>query len=70
MNVVYQTTPGSLVALLDEVVPVPQKCGLAQTQYPAGAFRERLFPGKPAILNDRHAAARYRGALSGFHNDD
>lgn len=61
VNVVYQTTPGSFVEFINEVVPVLRHRGLAQTDYAPGTFRERLFPGRPATLNDRHPAARYRG---------
>jgi long-chain alkane monooxygenase len=63
VNVVYQTTPGSFAEFIDEVIPVLQKRGLAQTDYAPGTLRQRLFPGRPATLNDRHPAARYRGAF-------
>lgn len=63
VNVVYQTTPGSFVEFIDEVVPLLRKRGLAQAEYAPGTLRERLFPGRPPILNDRHPAARYRGAF-------
>jgi FMN-dependent oxidoreductase (nitrilotriacetate monooxygenase family) len=63
INVVYQTTPGSFVELIDEVIPLLRKRGLAQAEYAPGTLRERLFPGRPSTLNDRHPAARYRGAF-------
>lgn len=63
MNVVYQTTPGSFAEFIGEVIPVLQKRGLGQTDYAPGTLRQRLFPGRPATLNDRHAAPRYRGAF-------
>jgi long-chain alkane monooxygenase len=65
VNVVYQTTPGSFAEFIGEVMPVLQKRGLAQTDYAPGTLRQRLFPGRPATLNDRHPAARYRGAFGG-----
>lgn len=63
VNVVYQTTPGSFVDFVEEVVPVLRKRSLAQAEYAPGTFRERLFPGRSPSLNDRHPAVRYRGAF-------
>ena len=63
INLVYHTTPGSFAEFIDEVIPVLRKRGLAQAEYAPGTYRERLFPGRAALLNDRHPAARYRGAF-------
>ncbi|CAO4184606.1 LLM class flavin-dependent oxidoreductase [Methylorubrum populi] len=63
VNVIYQTTPGSFVDFIEHVVPVLQARGLAQTEYGPGTYRERLFAGRGPRLNDRHPAARYRGAF-------
>lgn len=64
INVIYQTTPQSFVDFVDEVIPVLQKRGLAQREYGPGTLRERLFEGRGPRLNDRHPAARYRGAYT------
>ena len=40
-----------------------QKRGLAQTEYAPGTLREQLFPGRGPRINERHDAARYRGAF-------
>lgn len=58
VNVAYQTTPGSFVEFIDQVMPVLAQRGLAQTDYGAGTLRERLFPGREARINPRHPARR------------
>ena len=63
VNVAYQTMPGSFVEFIEHVIPVLQARGLAQRDYAPGTLREKLFAGRPAILNDRHPAARWRGAF-------
>ncbi|MDQ0475301.1 NtaA/DmoA family FMN-dependent monooxygenase [Labrys wisconsinensis] len=65
VNLIYHTTPGSFADFIEAVMPVLRKRGLAQADYAEGSFRERLFPGRPARLIDRHPAARYRGAFRG-----
>ncbi|MDQ0391346.1 NtaA/DmoA family FMN-dependent monooxygenase [Labrys monachus] len=65
VNLIYHTTPGSFADFIENVTPVLQKRGLAQTDYAEGSLRERLFPGRPGRLVDRHPAARYRGAFAG-----
>jgi alkanesulfonate monooxygenase SsuD/methylene tetrahydromethanopterin reductase-like flavin-dependent oxidoreductase (luciferase family) len=64
VNVMYQTTPGSFRTFIEQVIPVLQKRGLAQREYAPGTLRERLFAGRSARLNERHPAARYRGAFT------
>ncbi|SNB72962.1 FMN-dependent oxidoreductase, nitrilotriacetate monooxygenase family [Arboricoccus pini] len=64
VNMIYHTTPGSFADFIDNVTPVLQRRGLAQTDYADGTYRERLFPGRAARLPARHPAARYRGAFS------
>jgi hypothetical protein len=63
VNLIYHTTPGSFADFIENVTPVLQQRGLAQTDYAEGSYRERLFPNRPARLVDRHPAARYRGAF-------
>ncbi|GGC45842.1 LLM class flavin-dependent oxidoreductase [Chelatococcus reniformis] len=63
INVIYQTTPGSFAEFIENVLPVLQQRGLAQRAYGPGTYRERLFAGSGARLNERHPAARYRGAF-------
>lgn len=62
INVVNAVIPGSFEEFADKVLPVLRERGLAQTEYAPGTLREKLF-GTPT-LNDRHPAARYRGAFA------
>ena len=64
VNVMYQTTPGSFQTFIEHVMPVLRQRGLAQREYSPGTLRQRLFPGRPARLVERHPAARYRGAFA------
>ncbi|MCP8894569.1 LLM class flavin-dependent oxidoreductase [Shinella daejeonensis] len=65
INVMYQLMPNSFQDFVEHVTPVLQKRGLVQTEYASGTLREKLFPGRGPVLNDRHPAARYRGAFRG-----
>jgi FMN-dependent oxidoreductase (nitrilotriacetate monooxygenase family) len=62
INVINWVIPGSFAEFADEVLPVLRERGLAQAEYAEGPLRQKLF-GAPR-LNDRHPAARYRGAFS------
>lgn len=62
INVINWVIPGSFEEFADKVLPVLRARGLAQTEYAPGTLREKLF-GYPK-LNDRHPAARYRGAFA------
>jgi alkanesulfonate monooxygenase SsuD/methylene tetrahydromethanopterin reductase-like flavin-dependent oxidoreductase (luciferase family) len=64
VNVMYQTTPGSFQTFIEHVMPVLRRRGLAQREYSLGTLRQRLFPGRPARLIERHPAAQYRGAFA------
>lgn len=64
VNVAYQRTPGSFIELSEYVMPELRRRKLAQEEYRAGTLREKLFPGRPARLNDRHPAARFRNAYA------
>jgi len=70
VNLIYHTTPGSFADFIENVTPVLQKRGLAQTDYADGSYRERLFPGRSARLVERHPATRYRGAFGGDREQD
>ena len=71
VNVIYHTLPGSFVDFVENVTPVLQKRGLAQTDYAEGTYREQLFPGRSARLVGapsssalpRRFRRRYRRAL-------
>ncbi|MET1044612.1 MAG: LLM class flavin-dependent oxidoreductase [Microbacteriaceae bacterium] len=63
INVINWVIPGSFGEFADTVLPVLRERGLAQTDYAAGPLRQKLFG--EARLNDRHPAARYRGAFGG-----
>jgi FMN-dependent oxidoreductase (nitrilotriacetate monooxygenase family) len=65
VNLIYQTAPATFVDFVDHVTPLLQARGLAQRDYAPGTLRERLFPDSGPRLNDRHPAARFRGAFSG-----
>lgn len=62
VNVVNWVIPGSFEEFADKVLPVLRARGLAQTEYAPGPLRAKLF-GAPR-LNERHPAARYRGAFT------
>jgi FMN-dependent oxidoreductase (nitrilotriacetate monooxygenase family) len=62
INVINWVIPGSFAEFADKVLPVLRERGLAQSEYADGTLREKLF-GQPR-LNDRHPAARYRGAFT------
>lgn len=61
INVVNATIPGSYVEFVDHVIPVLQDRGLAQREYAPGSTRAKLFGTD--LINERHPAARYRGAF-------
>lgn len=54
--------PGSYEDFVDNVIPVLQQRGLAQSEYREGTLRQKLFGGGNR-LPDRHPAARYRDAF-------
>jgi long-chain alkane monooxygenase len=62
INVVNATIPGSYTEFVEHVIPVLQERGLAQREYAPGTTRAKLFGAD--LLDDRHPAARYRGAFS------
>jgi long-chain alkane monooxygenase len=62
INVINWVIPGSFEEFADRVLPVLRDRGLAQTEYAEGPLRQKLF-GAP-LLNERHPAARYRGAFA------
>lgn len=61
INVVNATRPGSYADFIDHVIPVLQERGLAQKEYRPGTARAKLFGSD--LLDDRHPAARHRGAF-------
>lgn len=62
INVMNWVLPGSFEEFADSVLPVLRRRGLAQDEYAPGPLRQKLF-GTP-LLNERHPAARYRGAFA------
>jgi long-chain alkane monooxygenase len=62
INVVNWRIPGSYVDFIEQVLPELRRRGLAQSEYRPGTLRGKLFGADR--LNDRHPAARYRGAFS------
>lgn len=61
VNVVNWVIPGSFEEFTDKVMPVLRERGLAQSEYAPGTLRNKLFGDDR--LNERHPAARYRGAF-------
>ena len=61
--------PGSFEEFADQVLPVLRERGLAQREYARGATAARRLFGAPR-LNDRHPAARYRGAFGAAAGSD
>lgn len=61
INVVNWRIPDSYTEFVDHVVPELRRRGLAQSDYTPGTLRRKLFGTD--VVNDRHPAARYRGAF-------
>ncbi|WP_167051102.1 LLM class flavin-dependent oxidoreductase [Salinibacterium sp. ZJ77] len=61
INVINWTLPGSYVEFVELLLPTLQERGLAKREYTEGTLRRKLFGADR--LNDRHPAARYRGAF-------
>ncbi|MET0969643.1 MAG: NtaA/DmoA family FMN-dependent monooxygenase, partial [Tardiphaga sp.] len=59
-NLVRLVAPESLEAFVDLVVPELQSRGLYKTAYDSGTLREKLFPGRGALLHATHPGAQYR----------
>jgi FMN-dependent oxidoreductase (nitrilotriacetate monooxygenase family) len=64
INMAAMVLPQTDIDFVDYVVPELQRRGLSQKEYRPGTLREKLFPGRPAYINDRHPASRLRGAFS------
>ncbi|WP_439495532.1 LLM class flavin-dependent oxidoreductase [Bosea sp. (in: a-proteobacteria)] len=62
INLINWTIPGSYWEFAEYLLPVLQERGLAKREYAKGTLRQKLF-GRDT-LNERHPAARYRGAFS------
>ncbi|KAE8765478.1 LLM class flavin-dependent oxidoreductase [Georgenia thermotolerans] len=63
VNVMNVVRPGDYEEFIEHVTPVLQRRGLQRTEYAEGTLRRKLFGTDR--LNDRHPAARYRGAFNG-----
>src|SRR5690606_22066150 len=61
INVINWVIPGSFEEFAEKVIPVLQARGLAQSEYTPGSLRRKPFGDDR--LNQRHPAARYRGAF-------
>lgn len=62
LNIVNWMIPSSYREFADHLLPVLQERGLAKRAYAPGSLRQKMFG--QSRLNDRHPAARYRGAFS------
>jgi alkanesulfonate monooxygenase SsuD/methylene tetrahydromethanopterin reductase-like flavin-dependent oxidoreductase (luciferase family) len=59
-NLVRLVAPESLEAFVDLVVPELQSRGLYKSGYDQGTLREKLFPGRSALLHGTHPGAQFR----------
>jgi FMN-dependent oxidoreductase (nitrilotriacetate monooxygenase family) len=59
-NLFRLVMPESLNAFVDLVVPELQSRGVYKTAYREGTLREKLFPGRGALLHSTHPAANFR----------
>ncbi|GJD49454.1 Dimethyl-sulfide monooxygenase [Methylobacterium crusticola] len=62
VNLINWTIPGSYREFNEHLLPVLQRRGLAKREYAPGSLRRKLF-GRDR-LDDRHPAARWRGAFT------
>ncbi len=62
VNVTNWVLPGSFIEFAEKLTPVLQERGLAQRDYAPGTLRHKLFGAD--TLNERHPAAKYRGAFA------
>lgn len=63
-NLFRLVMPESLDAFVDLVVPELQSRGVYKTQYREGTLREKLFPGRDALLHATHPGAAFRRQAS------
>jgi long-chain alkane monooxygenase len=62
VNVINWVIPGTFTEFADKVMPVLRRRGLAQEEYAEGTLRRKLFGHDR--LDERHPAARHRGAFT------
>ena len=62
INVMNWRLPDSYTEFNELLLPELQRRGLAKTEYAPGSLRAKIFGGDR--LNERHPAARYRGAFA------
>jgi FMN-dependent oxidoreductase (nitrilotriacetate monooxygenase family) len=62
INMAAQVLPGTDADFVDYIVPELQHRGLVQREYRPGTLREKVFPGRSRLLNERHPSSHYRGA--------
>jgi long-chain alkane monooxygenase len=67
-NLFRLVMPESLNAFVDLVVPELQSRGVYKTSYRDGTLREKLFPGRGALLHSTHPGAGYRRAATAIKN--
>lgn len=65
INMINWTIPGSYRQFNDHLLPTLQARGLAKSAYAEGSLRKKIFGAD--TLNNRHPAARYRGAFGKRH---
>lgn len=65
INLAYHVSPGSFEDFVEYVVPELQKRGRYRTAYEGSTLRENLYGAGRTAVDERHPAARYRGAYAG-----
>ena len=65
INLAYHISPGSFEDFVEYVVPELQKRGRYRTEYKGNTLRENLLGEGVTKVNERHPAAKYRGAYAG-----
>lgn len=65
INLAYHVSPGSFEDFVEFVVPELQKRGRYRTAYEGSTLRESLFGEGNKYVDERHPAAKYRGAYAG-----
>jgi long-chain alkane monooxygenase len=63
-NLFRLVVPESLDAFVDLVIPELQSRGVYKAAYREGTLREKLFPGRGALLHSTHPGAGFRRAAS------
>jgi FMN-dependent oxidoreductase (nitrilotriacetate monooxygenase family) len=59
-NILSMTLPSSVEDFCRLVAPELKKRGMMRSEFPPGTMREKMFPGRDSMVNERHPAFKYR----------